>query len=65
MSELERLKRKAKKLYLKAQSFGHMSCGRNLAENIRPDIGVARQEFNRVWKKIEALDTNAPANPLC
>ena len=47
--ELEKLKKEAKKLYRKAQDFGDLSCGRNLAEHIRPGLHEARQKFNQVW----------------
>ena len=64
MAELERLKRKAKSLYLKAQVPDDMDCGRKLAEYIRPHIGIARREFSEVWKQIKALDPQAPDDPF-
>jgi len=64
LSELNKLKKKAKILYQKAMAFGDMSCGRALAEHIRPEIYKARKEFNLVWKKIQELDPAAPANPF-
>ena len=64
VSELSRLKKRAKKLYLQANNFGDMSCGRTLAEEIRPSIYTARVELDAVWKRIQELDPTVPANPL-
>lgn len=64
MSELSRLKKRAKDLYLKAQNFDDLSCGRHMAEVLRPSIGVARVELREVWARIKELDPNAPDNPL-
>ncbi len=63
-TELDELKAKARKLYLAAQSRGDLDCGRQLEEMIRPGLGVARQEFNKVWERIRELDPTAPKNPL-
>jgi hypothetical protein len=63
-NELKKLKKKAKALYLAANDFDDMDCGRSLAENIRPSIGVSREEFNKVWARIMELDANAPPNPF-
>jgi len=64
MSELEKLKKMAKKLYQKANDFGDLDCGRNLAENIRPGLYTARMEFNKIWKQIMEIDPSAPKNPM-
>ena len=64
MSELSKLRKKARRLYQETNDFSDLSCGRNLAEYIRPHIGVTRQEFNEVWEQIEKLDPSAPSNPL-
>ena len=64
MSELASLKKEAAKLYKKAQNFGDLSCGRNLAEHIRPGLYEARQKFNQVWERIQELDPSAPVNPF-
>ena len=64
VSELEKLKRKAAKLYQQTQDFDQFSCGRQMAEYIKPEIGLARIEFNKVWKRISELDPTAPSNPL-
>lgn len=64
MDELSKLKKQAKELYIKANDFGDLSCGRTLAENFRPQIGIARREFNRIWERIKTIDPSAPDNPL-
>jgi hypothetical protein len=64
MTELERLKKEAKSLYLKAVDFDDLSCGRQLAEFLRPDVGLARAKFNETWAKIRELDSKAPTNPF-
>lgn len=63
-AKLKMLKIKAQRLYRKAEDFDYMSCGRTLAEYIRPDIGIARQEFNKVWDEIRELDPGAPESPF-
>lgn len=63
-SELETLKKKAAKLYEQAQDFDQFSCGRQLSEYFKPSIGLAREEFNKVWLRIKELDPAAPNNPF-
>ncbi len=61
---LEMLKMKARKYYHQATDFDHMDCGRHLAEFIRPDIAIAKDKFNKIWKRIQKLDPKAPPSPL-
>lgn len=64
MDKLKCLKKKAKRLYLKATNFDDMDCGREMAEFIRPEIAEARIEFSRVWQEIQKLDSSAPQDPF-
>lgn len=64
MDELVQLKVKAKNLYERANAFGDLSCGRNMAETLRPDIAIARREFSETWKRIRELDPSAPPDPF-
>ena len=64
-TELEQLRKKAKKLYIAATTgMDDMDCGRALAETIRPQIGVARKDFSKTWAKIKELDPFAPNDPF-
>lgn len=63
-NELESLKRIAAKLYKQAQDFDQFSCGRQLSEYLNPSIGLAREDFNRIWERIKKLDPSAPKNPF-
>ena len=58
------LKRKAKSLYKKATAFDDLSCGRNIAELLRPEIAIAREEFSCVWEKMKNLDPSIPDDPF-
>lgn len=58
------LKRKARKLYSLATDFHHLDCGRAIAEQLRPQIFLARRKFSAVWEQIRALDSNAPKDPF-
>lgn len=63
-NELETLKRKAARLYKEAQNFDQFSCGRQLSEYFNPSIGLAREEFNKIWLRVRELDPSAPKNPF-
>ena len=63
-ARLRRLRRKARRLYLKANNFDDLDCGRHLAEYIYPDIHRAKERFNEVYSKIQKLDPNVPPNPF-
>jgi len=64
MSELAKLKKQAIKLYHKSMDFDDLDCGRAVAEMLRPEIHTARITFGGVWKRVQELDPNAPANPF-
>jgi len=64
MSELSGLKIKARRLYKIAQVPECLDCGRALAEELRPDIAVARVKFSDTWKQIQELDPSAPPDPF-
>ena len=64
MSELSKLQKRAKKLYRQAELEGELDCGRHMQEILRPSMGVARQEFNKIWERIVELDPKAPASPF-
>lgn len=64
MSAIETLQRELKSAYLHyrrlADSRADYSCGNNLLEHIRPDIGAARMEVNRILAQMRAIDPTAP-----
>jgi hypothetical protein len=62
--QLQRLKAKVRKPYLQATDFDDLDCGRQMAEIIRPQIGVARLEVIELWKQIKELDPSAPPCPF-
>ncbi len=57
------VEQKAKYIGGTLEDFGDLSCGRSIAELLRPSIAIAREEFNKIWKRIKVLDPKAPNNP--
>lgn len=64
LNQLEKLKEKARRLYVNADLHDDLDCGRQLQEVIRPEIGSARCKFDKVWLEIQKLDPSAPPNPF-
>ncbi len=57
--KINRLKAKAKKLYLKYYNETSVyGCGNTLIENIRPDLAAVRIKFNDVMAELKVLDPN-------
>ena len=49
-------KRRAKRHYLLATTIpDHLNCGRNLAEHLRPEMGVSKRKFNRLMDRLAEL----------
>lgn len=57
------LKRKAAKLY-KRSTPNDLSCGRSLAEYIRPDILISRIRFSEAYRRIKLIDPDSPPDPF-
>lgn len=64
LTRLEKLRIKARQLYVNADLDDDLDCGRQLQEVIRPSVGAARLAFDKVWSEIQELDPNAPQNPF-
>lgn len=62
---LDALRRTARSLYLKARSCDYLPGGRQIAEYMRPDLGIVNRELCATWHAIQALDENAPGCPVC
>ena len=63
--ELERLKRKARKIYKKYLiESDKFDCGNSLAEHISPKIYELKQKFNKIMDKMEMIDPYAPNGRL-
>ena len=60
MDEITRLKKKARAAYLKATQDTGWHAGWHMTETIRPDIGLARREFNETMAELEKLDPECP-----
>jgi len=62
--ELKGLKQKAAALYKRAMAWGELDCGRGIAELLKSDVGVARRDFSKLWKRVKELDPSAPDDPF-
>lgn len=61
MCEIERLKRRARKLYLSVQrELDNVDCGLSMLCVIRPHVGRNIDEFREVWARLQTLDPTAP-----
>jgi hypothetical protein len=60
MSEISRLKRRARRLYLRIRERRDIGCGAHLAEFIRPDIGVDEAELGRIFARLREIDPDCP-----
>jgi hypothetical protein len=63
-TELEKLKTRAARLYNELEDLYDLDCGAALAEEMRPRIREAKEEFALVWKRIKELDPESPENPF-
>ena len=64
-NKIERLKRKARRQNIKATTIpDNMDCGIHMAEIIRPDIAIARINFNNIMDELSTLDPTAPNTRL-
>lgn len=57
---IERLKRRARRLYQRMHAADDYGCGVTLAGFVRPDTEVARQEFERVMDRLREMDLSCP-----
>lgn len=62
--ELQNLKRKVRKLFAEATEDHGADCGNSLLDEIIVGRVAARQEFEKLWKRIRELDPKAPVSPF-
>jgi hypothetical protein len=65
MSELTKLKKQARGLYLEATRGTNLGCGIALAEYIQGyPRSIAQSKFSEVWAKVRELEPSAPLDPF-